>query len=146
MFKILFFTFLFVPLFEIYLLLQVGGFIGVVNTIALILFTAFLGTVLLQQQGISTLARFQNTLAKHQLPAVELLEGLMLLFAGGLLLTPGFFTDFIGFMILVPAFRDSLARRLISNIIIKQKQQGTYQEETIEAEFWEERSDQDRLR
>lgn len=141
MFKILYFLFLFVPLFEIYLLLQVGGFIGIFNTIALILFTAFIGTIMLQQQGISTFARFQHTLAQHRLPAIELLEGLILMIAGALLLTPGFFTDLIGFALLMPMIRDKLARRLISKIIVRQKKQGTYQEDTIEAEFWEERTE-----
>jgi UPF0716 protein FxsA len=77
-------------------------------TIFLVVFTAVLGAWLLRIQGFSTLRRIQQTVNQGGLPAVELLEGAVLLVAGALLLTPGFFTDAIGFACLVPALRRAL--------------------------------------
>jgi len=105
---IIFLLFLTIPLVEIYLLIKVGGVIGAPMTIFLVVFTAVLGAWLLRIQGFSTLRRMQQTIHQGGLPAVELLEGAMLLVAGALLLTPGFFTDAIGFACLVPAFRRAL--------------------------------------
>lgn len=108
---ILFLLFLTIPLVEIYLLIKVGGVIGAPMTIFLVVFTAVLGAWLLRIQGFSTLRRIQQTLNQGGLPAVELLEGALLLVAGALLLTPGFFTDAIGFACLVPAFRRAMIMR-----------------------------------
>lgn len=104
-FRTVFALFLIVPIFEIYLLIQVGGLIGVLPTIALVVFTAVVGAWLLRSQGFATLARVQATLARGEIPAIELLEGAMLLIGGALLLTPGFFTDAIGFICLIPVLR-----------------------------------------
>ncbi|PID49457.1 MAG: hypothetical protein CR991_06860 [Proteobacteria bacterium] len=101
-FAVLFFV---VPLVEIYLLIQVGSWIGVFPTILLVVLTAVLGAFLLRQQGLSTLARFQQSLGQGQLPAKALLEGVILLVGGALLMTPGFFTDFLGFACLLPPSR-----------------------------------------
>ena len=105
---ILFLLFLTIPLVEIYLLIKVGGVIGAPMTIFLVVFTAVLGAWLLRIQGFSTLRRVQETVNRGGLPAVELLEGALLLVAGALLLTPGFFTDAVGFACLVPALRRAL--------------------------------------
>jgi UPF0716 protein FxsA len=102
---ILFLLFLTIPLVEIYLLIKVGGVIGAPMTIFLVVFTAVLGAWLLRIQGFSTLRRIQQTVNQGGLPAVELLEGAVLLVAGALLLTPGFFTDAIGFACLMPPLR-----------------------------------------
>ncbi len=107
-FTIIFILFLTIPLVEIYLLIKVGGVIGAPMTIFLVVFTAVLGAWLLRIQGFSTLRRIQQTLNQGGLPAVELLEGALLLMAGALLLTPGFFTDAIGFACLVPVLRRTL--------------------------------------
>ena len=104
-FSLLLIIFLVIPIVEIYLLIQVGGVIGALPTVFLVVFTAVLGAWLLRIQGFSTLQRVKKTLAEGGIPAFELLEGLILLIAGALLLTPGFFTDTIGFLCLMPALR-----------------------------------------
>lgn len=117
--KILFIFFLVVPFVEIYLLLQIGGFIGVFPTVLLVVFTAVLGAFLLRQQGFSTWQRFQDGLAKGQIPAVEMIEGPILLVGGALLLTPGFFTDVLGFACLIPAVRRKIAMYIVENHLIQ---------------------------
>ncbi len=102
---VLFFT---VPLIEIYLLIQVGSVIGAVPTVVLVVFTAVLGAGLLRLQGFATLARVQGMLLQGKIPAIEVMEGAVLLVGGVLLLTPGFFTDAIGFLFLVPSLRRGL--------------------------------------
>jgi len=107
-FRSLLALFLIVPIIEIYLLIQVGGVIGAIPTVFLVVFTAVLGALLLRQQGFATLGRVQASMARGELPALQLLEGAMLLFGGALLLTPGFFTDAIGFICLIPSLRQGL--------------------------------------
>jgi UPF0716 protein FxsA len=102
---VLFLVFLAVPLAEIYLLIQIGGVIGAGWTITLVVGTALLGAFLVRAQGVSTIRRVQQNMERGQLPAMELLEGLALLVAGALLLTPGFFTDAVGFLLLTPPVR-----------------------------------------
>ncbi len=111
---ILFLLFLLVPLVEIYFLIQVGSVIGAIPTIALVVFTALLGAMLLRFQGLATLQRTRMTMARGQLPAVEIMEGVLLLFSGALLLTPGFVTDAIGFGLLLPPLRRVLIVWFIS--------------------------------
>jgi len=113
-FSVLFLLLLLVPLVEIYFLIQVGRVIGAVPTIALVVFTALLGAMLLRFQGWTTLQRTRLSMARGQLPAIEMMEGVLLLFAGILLLTPGFFTDAIGFLLLVPPLRRALIRWFLS--------------------------------
>jgi UPF0716 protein FxsA len=100
--------FLIVPIVEIYLLIQVGSSIGVFPTILMVIGTAVLGAFLLRQQGLSTLTRFQNNVAKGKAPAIEMLEGIFLLVGGALLMTPGFFTDAVGFLCLLPFSRRAM--------------------------------------
>jgi UPF0716 protein FxsA len=109
---LLFFT---VPLVEIYVLLEVGGVIGVLPTIALVVLTAVMGAGLIRAQGLATLGRVQQQLERGELPAVAIIEAALLLVAGALLLTPGFVTDTIGFLILVPPLR----RRVIESFIAR---------------------------
>ena len=111
--KILFLIFLVVPLVEIYLLIQIGSIVGAGTTIFLVVFTAMLGALLVRTQGFSTLARVQSQLADGQVPAVEIVEGLFLFIAGALLLTPGFFTDAIGFIFLTPPLRRLIIHSMI---------------------------------
>jgi UPF0716 protein FxsA len=101
-------AFVLVPLVELYLLIQVGSAVGAITTIALCLFTAIAGATLLRAQGLSTLLRVQQMLDRGEMPAVEVLEGAVLLISGALLLTPGFVTDAIGFACLVPPLRRTL--------------------------------------
>lgn len=104
-FQILFLLFLLIPLVEIYFLIKVGSLIGALPTVFLVVFTAVLGAGLLRLQGIATLTRLRRSLAQGGIPAMELMEGGVLIFAGALLLTPGFFTDAIGFCLLIPRLR-----------------------------------------
>ncbi|MEP4378078.1 MAG: FxsA family protein [Alphaproteobacteria bacterium] len=99
-----------IPLIEIYLFIQVGGAIGVWSTIGLVVLTAFIGTALLRQQGMATLARAQAELDQQQLPVRELFDGVCLLIGGLLLLTPGFLTDALGFALLIPPLRAIFGR------------------------------------
>jgi len=112
MFPVILFLFLLIPLIEIYVLIQVGSVIGAGWTIALVVLTAVIGVQLLRQQGLSTMMRAQNKLNSGEVPALEMLEGLALLIAGALLLTPGFFTDAIGFALLLPPTRRALIKTL----------------------------------
>lgn len=109
----LFIIFLLVPLLEIYLLLEVGGIIGVGWTIVAVVFTAVLGAALVRMQGFATVNRIRSQMDQGHLPAVELFEGVFLLVAGALLLTPGFFTDAVGFACLTPPFRRAVIHYLI---------------------------------
>lgn len=118
-FSIFALLFLAIPIVEIYLLIQVGSMIGVFPTILMVIGTAVLGAFLLRQQGLSTLARFQNNMAQGQLPAMEMLEGIILLVGGALLMTPGFFTDTIGFLCLFPFSRRMMVHFLIKHSLVK---------------------------
>ena len=116
--QILFLFFLVVPFVEIYVLLQVGSLIGAFPTIFLVVFTAALGAWLLRRQGFATWQRFQTNLAQGTIPAYEMIEGPILLVGGALLLTPGFFTDILGFTCLIPALRRRIARYIIENHLL----------------------------
>lgn len=113
-FPILFLLFLSVPVAEIYLLIQVGQRIGALPTVGLVVGTAILGAALLRQQGLSTLMQARELMDRGELPAFQLLEGIVLVVGGALLLTPGFVTDAIGFLCLVPAIRRGLIAQLIA--------------------------------
>ena len=113
--KILFLIFLLVPIIEIYFLIEIGEVIGAIPTVFLVVFTAVLGAQLLRFQGLSTLQRVQASMARGEMPAVELLEGVVMLVGGALLLTPGFFTDALGFICLIPPLR----RKMISSVIMR---------------------------
>ncbi len=112
-FRYLLLLFLAVPLIEIYFLIKVGDIIGAWPTVLLVVGTAVLGVWLLRLQGLSTLYRVQSSLQRGELPATAMLEGLLLLLAGALLLTPGFVTDSFGFLLLIPPLRQRLAAYLL---------------------------------
>ena len=140
MFRILLILFLTVPLVEIAILIKIGKVIGAGYTIALVIGTAILGAALLRTQGISTLAKVQKNINRGQLPATELIEGLILLISGVLLLTPGFFTDMLGFLALVPILRQRLAQTFFVNFMqnrINIKQTNTRTGNIIEGEHWD---------
>ncbi|MUH68861.1 FxsA family protein [Vibrio cholerae] len=118
MFPILLFLFIAVPVIEIALFIQVGGVLGVWPTIALVLLTAIVGASLVRSQGLQTLLTVQQRLAQSQLPAQQILEGVMLAVAGVLLLTPGFFTDILGMLVLLPAPRAYFAKQLMSRVVV----------------------------
>lgn len=107
--------FLIIPVIEVYLLIEVGGIIGAGWTVFLVVLTAIVGVRLLKQQGISTLMRANRTMSQGQVPAMEMMEGLFLAVGGALLITPGFFTDAIGFICLVPLSRRVIIQYLLLN-------------------------------
>lgn len=118
--RILFLAFLLIPLLEIYLLIRVGSVIGAWPTILAVVGTAVLGAFLVRTQGIATLQRAQASLDAGQAPAFEVFEGALLLLAGALLLTPGFFTDAVGFLFLTPPLRRRLFAAMASRITVRQ--------------------------
>lgn len=115
-FPIFAFLFLVIPIVEIFLLIQVGNVIGVWWTILCVVGTAVAGAYLLRQQGLSTLSRFQNNMSTGVLPAKEMLEGVALIIGGALLMTPGFFTDTIGFLCLLPFTRLFIVNKILSRV------------------------------
>lgn len=105
MFAKLLALFILVPLVELYLFLAIGGRIGLASTLGIIIFTGILGASLTKSQGARALARFRLASAEGRLPHKEVLDGLLILIAGAVLLTPGFLTDAVGFLLLVPPVR-----------------------------------------
>lgn len=126
-FRILFALFLLIPLLEIYLLITVGGIIGAWPTVFLVVFTAVVGVTLLRHQGLLTLQKVQNAMARGELPTMAMLEGVVLILCGALLLTPGFFTDTLGFLGLVPPLRQALIRALLARGVVS-AMGGAYQQ------------------
>jgi len=94
-----------IPLVELYFLIKVGAQIGAFPTIFLTIFTALLGGWMVRQQGFSTLLRVRESMERGEVPALEMLEGAILLICGILLLLPGFITDAVGFILLIPPLR-----------------------------------------
>jgi UPF0716 protein FxsA len=94
-----------VPLMELYFLIKVGSQIGAFSTIFLTIFTAMLGGWMVRAQGFSTLAKVRGSMDRGEVPAFEMMEGAVLLACGFLLLLPGFITDIVGFLFLIPPIR-----------------------------------------
>lgn len=136
---ILFLLFIAVPLLELYLLIEIGSVIGAIPTVFMVVFTAVLGAMLLQAQGISTLRRVQEATARGEVPAIEMLEGFFLLIGGILLLTPGFFTDIIGFLCLVTPLRRAVIKAWLRRRMRPPPGPGRRpgdSSRTIEGEYW----------
>ncbi len=133
--------FLIIPIIEVYLLIEVGGLIGAGWTILLIILTAIIGVNLLRQQGISTLMRANQVMSQGQVPAMEMMEGLFLAVGGALLITPGFFTDALGFICLLPFTRRGIIRYLLLNstftasYTVHQENREQHDSRTIEGEY-----------
>ena len=117
MFIALFFIFVVVPIIEISILIQVGEQLGVMPTVALVILTAAIGASLVRSQGLQTLMAAQQKLQQGQQPGQEMVEGMMLVIAGVLLVTPGFVTDGLGLLLLTPWTRKPLANYLLSKLI-----------------------------
>jgi UPF0716 protein FxsA len=138
LFQRLLLVFILVPVFEIYLLITVGSFIGVWSTVLLVILTAVIGTHLLRAQGLATLQKMQETLQRGQVPAFALLEGILIMIGGALLLTPGFFTDAVGFICLIPVLRHYLVSWMSKHIPVFQvppPPREPRRPETIEGEY-----------
>jgi UPF0716 protein FxsA len=115
----LFLLFLAVPLIEIALFIQVGGAIGLFPTLAIVVVTAVLGTWLVRSQGLSAMANLRGSFSELRDPTEPLAHGAMILFSGALLLTPGFFTDAVGFLLLVPGVRAAVYRYARSRVKVQ---------------------------
>ena len=115
---LLFALFLSIPLIEIALFILVGGWLTLWPTLALVVVTAVVGSALVRRQGLATLGRVQRSLHEMTDPATPLAHGAMILLAGVLLITPGFFTDTLGFLLLVPAVRGWLLRRIAARVVV----------------------------
>jgi len=105
--------FIIVPLAELYVILKVGDAIGVLPTIALLAIDSVLGSLLLRAQGRSVWRRFNETMASGRVPHRELIDGVLVVFGGAFLITPGFLTDIVGLLLLLPPTR-SVIRRLVT--------------------------------
>jgi UPF0716 protein FxsA len=120
----LFLAFLMVPVLEIALFIQVGGWIGLWPTLAIVVLTAVLGAWLVRTQGRMAMGQLRRSFSELDDPTVPLAHGAMILVAGALLLTPGFFTDAIGFALLMPPVRMAVFRYLRSRVTVAQFQMG----------------------
>ncbi|MGH2984978.1 MAG: FxsA family protein, partial [Solirubrobacterales bacterium] len=109
-------VFILVPIAELYVIIQVGGAIGVGPTIALLILDGFLGAFLLRQQGRAAWVRFNRALAENRIPHKEVLDGVLIIFGGALLLTPGFLTDIVGLIFLIPPSR-AIVRAFMARIV-----------------------------
>ncbi|WP_158589141.1 FxsA family protein [Alginatibacterium sediminis] len=137
---------------EMYVLIEVGSQLGALPTIALTILTAIVGASLVRSQGLKTAFEARASMDRGEVPALQMFEGLMLVVAGGMLVMPGFITDFCGMILLIKPIRELIARRWIIKNAAKfeqaQRQQGFNQGDnpgshTIEGEY--ERKDDDRL-
>jgi len=115
----LFVLFIGVPLIEIGLFIQVGGAIGLWPTLAIVVLTAIAGTSLMRHQGMVAMSNIRNSFGTLSDPSEPLAHGAMILFAGALLLTPGFFTDTVGFLLLFPPFRAAAFRWLRTKVKVQ---------------------------
>ena len=117
-FPIFLLLFIAIPLVEVYLFIEVGQEIGALPTVLLCITTAVIGSAMVRAQGLSTMARFQQEVAAGQVPATTMMEGFALMLGGILLITPGFFTDALGFLCLIPYTRRAIISRLINNMVV----------------------------
>ena len=116
---ILFFIFIVVPVIEITVLIEVGEQLGAFTTVALVILTAAVGASLVRSQGLQTLLNAQKKMQQGEQPGQEVIEGVMLAIAGVMLVTPGFVTDFLGLILLLPFSRQFFANKLLARMIIK---------------------------
>src|SRR3954452_22495088 len=112
-FLLLLALFVVVPILEIYVIIQVGQAIGALWTIALLIADSILGSILMRSQGRAAWRRFQAALAEGRMPAREVLDGVLVIFGGAFLLTPGFCSDIVGALLLLPPTRAVIRRMLI---------------------------------
>jgi UPF0716 protein FxsA len=101
-----------------YLLIEVAGYINTLPTIFLVMLSAVIGVALLKHQGLATLTRGVGRLNRGEIPATEMAEGILLGIAGALLITPGFITDGVGFLLLLPPTRVLIAKQLLQRVHI----------------------------
>ena len=126
-----------IPAIEIYLMIKVGGEIGALNTILLIFFTAITGIYFAKIAGINTLRSGLNQIVKNEMPVYEIISGAALAFAALLLIIPGFLTDIVGFLLIIPVTRKFLIKPISSKFYKKKDEniiEGSFEEEKNEDE------------
>ncbi|MEI7839197.1 MAG: FxsA family protein [Methylococcaceae bacterium] len=131
-FRLFFIAIVVISFAELYVLIAVGSVLGALPTIFLILASAALGSFLLKQQGLVTWQRFQNSIARQEMPAYELAEGFLILLGGALLLTPGFITDAVGLICLLPSLRRKIINYAMQHFFVVPPQQN---DNVLEGEF-----------
>ena len=134
-----FIFFIALPALEIFLFIKIGGQIGALNTVALIFLTAIIGVYFAKLQGIQTLKSGMVNLYQNKMPIYEIMSGASIAIAALLLIIPGFFTDLIGFLLLIP-----FTRRIIFSLILNNKSQSQIKREdgTIEGEIMDDKKDE----
>ena len=125
-----------IPLIEIYLMIKIGGVIGAFNTIFLIFFTAITGIYFARLEGLNTIRSGIGQLVKNEIPIYELLSGAAIAFAALLLIIPGFLTDIVGFLLIIPFTRKFIIRNLSSKF-----KKPNVQDDVIEGELEEDNYD-----
>ena len=134
-----FLIFICLPALEIYLLIEVGGQVGALNTVALIFFTAIIGLYFAKHQGLQTLKSGLVSLYQNKIPIYEMMSGASIAIAAFLLIVPGFFTDLVGFLLLVPFSRKILFKLTLGG---ETKNNNTSQNKTIDGEIIEKDKDE----
>ena len=134
-----FLIFICLPALEIYLLIEVGREVGALNTVALIFLTAIIGLYFAKHQGLQTLKSGMINLYQNKIPIYEIMSGASIAIAAFLLIVPGFFTDFIGFLLLVP-----FTRKILFNLTLRKKTKKDIKSEskTIDGEIIENNKDE----
>ena len=134
-----FIFFIALPALEIFLFIKIGGQVGALNTVALIFLTAIIGVYFAKLQGIQTLKSGMVNLYQNKMPIYEIMSGASIAIAALLLIIPGFFTDLIGFLLLIP-----FTRRIIFSLVIKNKSQSVVNQEdgTIDGEIVDHKKDE----
>ena len=129
-----------IPIVEIYLFIKIGSQIGAFTTIFLVFFTAVVGVYYARYEGINTLRSGMTQIIKNQIPAHELISGAAIAFAAVLLIIPGFATDLIGFLLIIPITRRLILGRLNKKFENKEAKKSNF----IEGEFEDIEDDNDR--
>jgi UPF0716 protein FxsA len=125
-----FLLFIGIPTLEIYIMIKMGGKIGAINTVSLIFLTAIIGVYFAKLQGMQTLRSGMVNLYQNKIPVYEILSGASIAIASLLLIVPGFFTDFMGFLLLIP-----FTRRIIFSIALKKSVKENNKKNTIDGEI-----------
>ena len=130
-----FLLFIGIPIIEIFIMIKIGGIIGALNTVSLIFLTAIIGIYFARQQGIQTIKNGLANLYKNELPVYEIISGASIAIAALLLIVPGFLTDLIGFLLLIP-----LSRKLLIMIFLsKKKNEKNKNSEILDGEVIEDK-------
>ena len=147
MFLLLLIIFIVIPVIEISLFIEIGSFIGSFNTILLIFTTALIGVYFVRQQGISTYSKLYNQLQNQEAPIQTMFEGLVILISGILLITPGFFTDALGFLGLIPLTRVIFIKIVANSVLSRYGMKNQSSDDgSIEGDFEEINDDEDKTK